>query len=137
MMNVSSLLAQRGALANSPLDNFQAGNFQAEKFQAELAQLAKAGTAAQSGSTSTTLSGMADVEKVGNEFEAVFLSLMLKEMRNTLDTENGGLFAGEGSDTLGGMFDMFMSQHMAKSQPLGIGDAIRGYMSNQPDGDAG
>jgi flagellar protein FlgJ len=49
---------------------------------------------------------------------------MLKEMRNTLDQENGGLFAGEGSDTYGGMFDMYMSQHLAKSQPLGIGNAV-------------
>lgn len=67
---------------------------------------------------------LTDIKAAAKDFESVFLSMMLKEMRNTLDQENGGLFAGEGSDTLGGMFDMYMSQHLAKTQPLGIGDAV-------------
>ena len=70
------------------------------------------------------------VESVASEFESIFLSLMLKEMRNTLDSENGGLFGKEGSDTFGGMFDQFMGQHLAQAQPLGIGDAIKGYLNN-------
>jgi flagellar protein FlgJ len=71
------------------------------------------------------------IETVASEFESIFLSLMLKEMRNTLDSEEGGLFSGESSDTLGGMFDMFMSQHLAESNPLGISSAIESYMNNQ------
>lgn len=55
---------------------------------------------------------------------------MLKEMRNTLDQGEGGLFGGEGSDTFGGMFDMFMSEHLAESKPLGIGAAVESYMQN-------
>ena len=70
------------------------------------------------------------IQETASEFESIFLSLMLKEMRNTLDQEEGGLFGGEGSDTFGGMFDMFMSQHLAESKPLGIGDAIESYMQN-------
>jgi flagellar protein FlgJ len=69
--------------------------------------------------------------KVGEEFESVFLSLMLKEMRKTLDQANGGLFSGDKSDTYGGMFDMFMAQSMAKSRPLGIADAVDAYMANR------
>lgn len=71
-------------------------------------------------------------EKVGKEFESVFLSLLLKEMRNTLDTGEGGLFGGEQSDTFGGMFDQFMGQHLSESSPLGIADAIKSYLSNVP-----
>lgn len=69
------------------------------------------------------------MQKAASDFESVFVSLMLKEMRNTLDSENGGLFAGEGSDTFGSMFDMFMGQHIAASKPLGIGQAIETYMA--------
>jgi len=80
--------------------------------------------AAENLGANTGLQDLNEIENAAKEFESVFLSLMLKEMRNTLDQENGGLFAGEGSDTFGGMFDMYMSQHLAKSQPLGIGNAV-------------
>ncbi|MEO1526937.1 MAG: rod-binding protein [Planctomycetota bacterium] len=62
------------------------------------------------------------IESVGTDFEGVFLSLMLKEMRKSLD--EGGFFSGEGSDTYGGMFDMFIGQHLAQSKPLGIGQML-------------
>lgn len=75
-------------------------------------------------------SGTEQYEQVANDFESVFVSLMLKEMRNTLDSEEGGLFGSEGSDTFGGMFDMFMGQHIAKSNPLGVGDVIKSYLAN-------
>ena len=76
------------------------------------------------------------IEKVASEFESVFLSMMLKEMRNTLDQEEGGLFGGEGSDSFGGMFDLFMGQHLATTQPLGIADAIKGYLGQAPEKDS-
>lgn len=69
----------------------------------------------------------------GKDFESVFMSMLLKEMRNTLDSEEGGLFGAESSDTFGGMFDMFMGQHMAEAQPIGIGDAISAYMAQKLD----
>ena len=72
------------------------------------------------------------IEGAAREFESVFLSLLLKEMRNTLDSKDGGLFGSEGSDTFGGMFDMFMGQHLAEAQPLGIADAIKTYFDNSP-----
>ena len=78
----------------------------------------------------------AAIEEASSEFESVFLSLMLKEMRNTLDSEEGGLFGGDGSDTYGGMFDMFMGQHLSEASPLGIGDAIKTHLvelSNLPE----
>jgi flagellar protein FlgJ len=72
------------------------------------------------------------VEEMASEFESVFLSMLLKEMRNTLDQENGGLFGGDESDTFGGMFDLFMSQHLAEASPLGISDAVSSYLANVP-----
>lgn len=73
-----------------------------------------------------------ELQKIGEDFESIFLSLMLKEMRNSISSEEGGgFFSGEGSDTYGGMFDMFISQHLAESSPLGISEAIESYLSNQ------
>lgn len=61
----------------------------------------------------------------GEEFEAVFVSLMLKQMRSSM-TEDG-LFGGDSSDTYGGIFDLYMGKHIAGSQPLGIGEMIKSY----------
>ena len=65
-----------------------------------------------------------NIAKVAEDFESVFLSLMLKEMRNTLDQSSGGLFGSESSDTYGGMFDMMMGQSLAKQRHLGIADIV-------------
>lgn len=62
------------------------------------------------------------VESVGVELESVFLSMMIKEMRNSLD--NGGFFGEESSDTYGGMFDLFIGKHLAESKPLGISELL-------------
>lgn len=70
------------------------------------------------------------IKKAGEDFEGVFLSLMLKEMRNTLE---GGFFGEESSDTYGGMFDLFVGQDLAKSQPLGISKLmLESYSKNSP-----
>ncbi len=62
------------------------------------------------------------IEAVGVEFESVFLSMMIKEMRSSL--EGGGFFGEETSDTYGGMFDLFIGKHLAESKPLGISDLL-------------
>ena len=61
------------------------------------------------------------MKEVGTEFESVFLSMLLKEMRNSLEE---GFFGGEGSDSFGGMFDLFIGQHLAKSNPIGVSDLL-------------
>ncbi|NND96457.1 MAG: hypothetical protein HKN47_03905 [Pirellulaceae bacterium] len=66
--------------------------------------------------------GAQQIEAVGVEFESVFLSMMMKEMRNSL--EGGGFFGEESSDTYGGMFDLFIGKHLAASKPLGISDML-------------
>lgn len=67
-------------------------------------------------------SSLDKIESVGVEFEGVFLSMMLKEMRNSL--EGGGFFGEESSDTYGGMFDLFIGKHLAEAKPLGISDML-------------
>ena len=61
----------------------------------------------------------AKVQKAIKDFEAVFLSMMIKEMRQT-DSEDGGLFPGDPSDTFGGMFDTFMGQELAAGKGVGM-----------------
>jgi flagellar protein FlgJ len=63
---------------------------------------------------------------LGAQFESLFVSLMLKEMRQTVSED--GLFAGDASDTYGGLFDMFLGQHMAQGSPLGIGRLIEAQL---------
>ena len=72
------------------------------------------------------------MKELGTEFESVFLSMLLKEMRNSLED---GFFGSEGSDSFGGMFDMFIGQHLAKSNALGVGDLlVQQYTKGQADG---
>jgi flagellar protein FlgJ len=55
-------------------------------------------------------------------FESIFLSLLLKEMRQTL--EPGSLFGKDGGDVYGGLFDQFMSQHLAQGKGMGIAQSL-------------
>ena len=61
----------------------------------------------------------AKVQKAIKDFEGVFLSMMIKELRQS-DSEDGGLFPGEASDTFGGMFDTFMGQELAAGRGVGM-----------------
>ncbi|MEO2030916.1 MAG: rod-binding protein [Planctomycetaceae bacterium] len=52
------------------------------------------------------------------QLEAVFISMLIKELR-TAGLEEG-LFAGDASDTFGGMFDTFVGEELAKSGGIGL-----------------
>ena len=66
-------------------------------------------------------------QQVANEFEGVFFSLLLKEMRQTIDGE--GLFGGDNSDVYGGIFDLYMGRHLADNSNLGVGNLISQYLN--------
>jgi Rod binding domain-containing protein len=53
-----------------------------------------------------------DLATVAREFESIFVSMLLKQMRGTL-TE--GMFAGDASDIYGGIFDEHMGRALADS----------------------
>src|SRR5690349_6057739 len=65
-------------------------------------------------------------QQIATDFESVFLSTLLKQMRQSVDGD--GLFAGDSSDTYGGMFDMFMGKHLAANGGLGVRDMILKYL---------
>lgn len=60
--------------------------------------------------------------KVMKEFESVMLSMVLKQMRQAGSED--GLFPGDKSDTLGGMFDTYLGEHLAESGGLGLIDSL-------------
>jgi flagellar protein FlgJ len=65
----------------------------------------------------------AKVLEAAKETEATFLSMLLKEMRETLDPE-GGLFPGDSGDVQGGLFDLYMSKHLADAGGVGMAAAL-------------
>ena len=70
------------------------------------------------------------MEEVGTEFESVFASMLIKQMR---ESAASGLFEGDGSDSYGAMFDMFIGQHMAEAGGLGIKQMlVQRYTANLP-----
>jgi peptidoglycan hydrolase FlgJ len=57
-------------------------------------------------------------------FESVFMSMLVKEMRQTSDGSSL-LFGHDTGDVLGGLFDYYMGQHLAQSGGLGIAAMIK------------
>lgn len=68
--------------------------------------------------------GDAKLKEMATELEATFLSLLLKEMRQTLDENEGGLFPGDTGDVHGGLFDLYLSRHLADSGGVGMAAAL-------------
>lgn len=72
----------------------------------------------------TALKGSADkAAKAAGDFESLFASQLLKEMRKTLDPET--MFGGDSGDVYGGMFDLFLGQQIAQSGGLGLANMVR------------
>ena len=63
------------------------------------------------------------IAKVAGDFESLFASNLLKEMRKTLDPET--MFGGDGGDVYGGMFDQFVGQQMSRSGGFGLAKMLR------------
>jgi len=57
-------------------------------------------------------------EDAHEQLEAVFMSMLIKEMRTSGMEE--GLFAGDAADTFGGMFDSFMGDKLAETGGIGL-----------------
>ena len=74
-------------------------------------------------SSSSRLHDPRVIDSVATGFESMFLSQMLKEMRQTLEPET--MFGSDAGDVLGGLFDHFLGQHMAQSGAVGIGAMVK------------
>lgn len=64
------------------------------------------------------------LEAAQEQFEGVFLSLLLKEMRKTVGE---GVFGGDAADTIGGLFDLTLGQELGRRGGLGITEALARY----------
>ncbi|MCA9184316.1 MAG: rod-binding protein, partial [Planctomycetales bacterium] len=78
--------------------------------------------------SSTAVGKGPQLEDVARQFEGTFISMLLKEMRQTLSGD--GFFAGDKTDTYGSLFDMFMGQHLSQAGGLGIERALLKYQEN-------
>jgi flagellar protein FlgJ len=72
-----------------------------------------------------TVKGAAEarLKNTAKEMEATFLSMLLKEMRQTLEPD-GGLFPGDSGDVQGGLFDLYLGRHLADSGGVGLATAL-------------
>ncbi len=78
--------------------------------------------------------GNRSVEAVAGQFESLFLSLVLKEMRQTL--EPGALFGEDRADVCGGLFDLYLGQHLAKAGGFGLAAMLKRQLKTAaPDND--
>jgi Rod binding domain-containing protein len=69
------------------------------------------------------------IDAVATGFESMFVSLLIKQLRQTL--EEGSMFAGDSGDILGGLFDFTLGQHLAQAGALGIGDLLRQQLAQR------
>jgi Rod binding domain-containing protein len=72
-----------------------------------------------------------DPKAIGEAFDGIFAQMMIKQMRESLD---GGLFGKDAGDVLGGLFDHFISDHIAKSGGFGVGNMIRAQLEMNHEG---
>ena len=61
--------------------------------------------------------------QVAQDFESVFASMLLKEMRHSL--EPGTLFGEDSGDVYGGLFDRFIGEQMSKGKGLGMSRMVQ------------
>jgi Rod binding domain-containing protein len=74
----------------------------------------------------------ASPKDAGKAFESMFASILIKQMRQTLNSGQG-LFGHDPSDVLGGLFDHFMSQHITQKGSLGIANLIQKHLERRSE----
>lgn len=76
----------------------------------------------------TTLSIVGEADRspqsaqLSSDMESLFISTLLKQMRQSMGGD--GLFPGDQSDTLGGIFDMYLSKFIAETGGIGLADSL-------------
>jgi flagellar protein FlgJ len=68
---------------------------------------------------------------LGRQFEALFLAQLVKEMRQTLESD--GLFGKDGGDVMGGLFDLYLGQHLAGGGGLGLAPMLQRQLGTEAD----
>ena len=75
------------------------------------------------GSPAKPKADIQDTDKVAKDFESVFASMILKEMRKSL--EPGAMFGEDSGDVYGGMFDQFLGEHISEAGGFGLAKMVR------------
>ena len=85
-----------------------------------------AGTAGGVSNDTSRLASTDNLEKAGQQFEAIFTGMMLKSMRAA--KLGDGLFDNKASEQFRDMFDGRLAESMAVNTPLGIGKAMTAFL---------
>ena len=75
------------------------------------------------------LATKANLDKAGQQFEAVFTRMMLKSMRQPHLADE--LFGSKALDTFRDMMDEKLADVMAATHPIGIGTAVTQFLAQQ------
>lgn len=75
------------------------------------------------------LTDLNKVQQVASDFESLFASQILKEMRQSLDPET--MFGGDSGDVYGGMFDMFIGKQVAEGGGFGLAKMLTETLKQQ------
>lgn len=95
-------------------------------------------TSANSGVVMTTgMSTRGTPRELAREFESLMLSQLIKQMRQS-GVDEAGLFPGDSSDSIGSLFDLHMSKHLASRGGFGVAESIEeklGQLTGQSAGE--
>ena len=83
----------------------------------------KPGNITQNEHSAADLEKSAKVGRAIKDFEGLFMSMIIKELRQT--SSGDGLFPGDASDTYGGMIDMFLAKELTAGNGLGLESLFR------------
>lgn len=73
-----------------------------------------------------------DLKSACQQFESLFLSFMLKEMRNTIP-KSETLETGQAEEIYTSLLDIQLSHELAQKGGIGLASILEKYLSNQPD----
>ncbi len=94
-----------------------------------------AGTAGGVSNDTSRTASRENLDKAGERFEAIFIGMMLKSMRQAKLAE--GMFDTKAADQFRDIMDGKLSQAMAEHTPIGIGKAMTDFLAKTHGGDAG
>lgn len=77
----------------------------------------------------------ADALEAGQELEALFATLLVKELRKALPNE-GFFGAGRGADVFNGWMDEYLGQQLAEDGALDLAGRVKVALDRQEDRDA-
>lgn len=68
------------------------------------------------------------IPELARQFESVFMAQLVKEMRQSLEPDT--LFGNDPGDVYGGLFDMFLGKHLAKSGGIGLAKMLERHLNS-------